>query len=227
MVDFEDSPGRPEPVPPQEAGPSSGATTTLPAAPPTRPGRPPIFWLLLGFLGVLVVLAIVLAVNLTGRHSTPASLAPAARARGVVSRKAVFAASDAALPDAAAVITDVHALLAGRLSPATPSGSVTTALTHPPTAGGSPTLSAALALTDPQLPHCLAAVTGGDTLFGIDRIVYAGQPSLLIITADNDAPTRALAYVIGTGCALPGTGIRTVVSVPLSTAAQRRGEGST
>ena len=193
-----------------------GASTTLPAVPSRRPGRPRSFWVTLAVVGVLLVAAIMLPLALDGGPAPPAAPTAAARTRGIVPRNAVFARTDAELADSTGVMRDARALLTGKLAVVTLPSDIATSLAHPPSPTGSPALGAGLAFDDPALPNCLASVTGGATLFGIDRIRYQNQPSLLVVTADDESPTRAFGYVIGTGCALPGTGIRTVVTVPLT-----------
>lgn len=213
--------------PPGDARPS-GAATLLPAGPPgsdrhggqrvagrRRAGQTAAFRIAAGVVVALLVAAIVIPLSRHGGHRGSRSSAVAARARGNVPEQAQFARSNAALPDATAVQRDTRALLAGSLPAAAVRSSVRDALVHPAVTNASAALGADLALEDPALPACLGSITNGAALFGIDRVSYAGAASLLVVTADGDSSTDAVAYVLGPGCALPGTGIRTVVTVPL------------
>ena len=196
----------------------AGGATMLPSAQPTRPRRPPGFWITLAVVLVLLVAAIVLPLALRGSKSGPTQPAAAARVSGQVPQTAVFAESNHEVAaDPAAVVAEARALLSGTLPAATLSSSARAALVSPPAAGGgSAMLGAALALDDPALPGCLASITEGAALFGLDRISYAGTPALLMVTADGSSVTQASGYVIGQGCATPGSGIRTFVTVPLT-----------
>ena len=212
-----ESPVEPPPVEPPPVDPHAGVATMLPS-PTTRPGRPVGFWVTVAV--VIVLLAVAIGLPLALRHGHGAAQPTvAARAQGKVPKLAVFANSGSTIAeDPAAVVVEARALLAGSLPPATLSSTLKAALTTPPAAAADPplTLGAALALDDPKLPACLASVTGGDALFGIDRIRYGGRQALLVVTADNDSATEASAYVVGTGCAQPGTGILRYVAVPLT-----------
>ena len=208
------APDDPVHEPPEPTAP--GAATMLPATVPARTGRSPrLVVTVVVAVVVLAVVVVVLALLASGGSGT-ASKPVAARVAGKVPKTAILAASNASLPDQTAVLTDARSLLAGKLPAATVSASVRDALIHLPAVGSAtPVLTASLPLDDPQLPACIASVTGGGTLFGIDTITYAGQRSLLIVAADSDSVADAYAYVIGAGCAAPGTGIRTVVTIPL------------